>query len=566
MAGSPQILASITHQLEGGNQPYSYNVDNSPNALPFSTLNNQIAPFEPLNERQGLMLSPSHSGNGVIGDTPTSSCRFRCEVLDDCAKARFYARALEFYLLDNEGTDLSCLFAGCPAQNFKNSTDMLRHLKCCSCFDKGVFRCPLCNRYESFRVQSSSQCRWGKKPRGHKLKDMFRGFTGNQKVVHNGLSYQRSAPPEKHSMQGASCAIESLGVYSVQSTTPEIIPDQTGLGMLDNRLCELEEAFVPSELSGDSPINHQSRSEYNSTCGGSEMSSAVVTPDGSIVNPNISPGSSHCEEIPVTTCCHNSSSIPIHRLTELCGDSNSRTGIENECSISLYESISTSHSLGPVNSFGAGALIGSANLSTTCTPHISPPKLRLETSPSMLNYTTPALDLEVSLYRSQPVDCPVITEIQTAAYPSTSVAHSQPSGASIINALSLGEDLFRAQSFPDSSIDTSPFESSFLIPDSQPTSPSSSPSEQEIECLRCTYRPSGEPGGRKANLRKHEKNMHTKRPLIPCSHCGTTFTRHDNMVAHCRKKHSTSPSKRRRGSSTVSSPSQPKRKGSEHTF
>ncbi|KAI1733684.1 hypothetical protein F4680DRAFT_383631 [Xylaria scruposa] len=530
MEGPPQIVTNLAHQLESGNQPNNHGVGNSPNALLLSALGSQLALFESLNERQGLVSSPSQSVNSVIGDTPYSSCRFRCEVLDDCAKARFYARALEFYLLDGEGTDLSCLFADCPAQNFKNSTDMLRHLKCCSYSDKGVFRCPLCNRYESFRVQSSSQCRWGKKQLGHKLKNMFRGFTGNQKAVHNGLCYQCPTPSEKHLMQSASCTTESIGVYPVQLTTPAIIPDQTGLGMLDSRLCELE--VVPSELSGDSPISHQSRSEYSI---GSEMPSAAVTPDGNLVNPDISPGSSHCEEIPVTTCCHNSSSKPTHLLAELCGNSNSRTGIENQCSASLYENISTSHCLRSVNSFGAGALIG-PNLSTTCTPHLSPPKLRIETSPSMLNYTTPALDLEVSLYRSQPVDSPVIPEIQTTAYPPTSLA-SQPSGGSIPNALSLGENHFTAQSFPDSSVNPSPFESSFLILDSQQTSPSSSPSEQEIECLLCPFKPSGEPGARKANLRKHEKNVHTKRPLIPCSHCGTTFTRHDNMVAHCRKKH-----------------------------
>ncbi|KAI1747706.1 hypothetical protein F4782DRAFT_414791 [Xylaria castorea] len=581
MEGSMQRL--VNHELESGNQPTNYNVGN-PNVLLFPTFDNQLVPFESRTGQQELVSSPSHCLNGVISDAPNSSCRFRCEVLDDCAKARFYARALEFYLLDDEVADLDCLYAGCPAQNFKNSKAMLRHLKGCSYSDKGVFRCPLCNRHESFRVRSSSRCRWNKKHFGQKLKNIFRGFTGNrpetQKPVHNGLCHQCSAPLDKLSMQGAGHATQFIGAYPMQSTTPAIIPNQIELDMLDSRHNELDPDCLPSELSteynslasraGDSssensPIHPQPRQEYNDTYLGSEVSSAVVSLDGNIVNTDISPESSHHGEIPVTFHLHNSRSKlkrATRPLTDFFGEASSSSGIEIQRSASLYENVSTSHSLEPLNSLGAGTLIGSANLPTTRTPHLGPLKLRIDTSPPTRKFAEPALDYQVSLYSNQTVSYPVTTEIQMAAGLPTNLTHSQPSGISTLDTLPLGDDIFMAQSFL-TSINPSPSASPFSTLNSQQTSPGSSPPEQEIVCPApaCFFKPTGRPDKRKSYLRKH-MNVHKKQPSIPCTDCGATFTRHDNMVAHRGREHSTSPSKRRRGSSdSVPSPSQPKRRG-----
>ncbi|KAI0184946.1 hypothetical protein EV127DRAFT_485634 [Xylaria flabelliformis] len=410
MEGSPQT----THQFKSGIQP-NYNMDNTSGNI-FPTLDNQLVPFESLNRHQGLPFSPSHCPIGVIS---VPSCRFRCEVLDDCAKARFYARTLEYYLLDDEGADLNCLFKGCQARNFKNLKDMLRHLKHCPFFDEGVFYCPLCNRYESFRVQSSRRCRWNRKHLGQKLKTIFRSFIGNrpetQRPLHNGLCYQCSAPLDERSMQGTGHATPFI---PMQSTVPAIIPNQIEL---DAQPClELSTEYSsPASRAGDSssensPKRTQLQPNSNNLYLTSEVSSATTSLEGSIVS--VSPGSSHHDEIPAAIPRHNpwsklkKASRP---LTEFRSEASPSSGTENQRSLSLYENFPTSESLGFINPLGAGTLIGSANLPATPTPNLSPPKLRIDTSPSIQNSTVAALGCEVSLYRSHTVNYPIPTDTQT---------------------------------------------------------------------------------------------------------------------------------------------------------
>ncbi|KAI0860856.1 hypothetical protein F4860DRAFT_189542 [Xylaria cubensis] len=541
MEGSPQT----THQLKSGIQP-NYNMDNT-SVILFPTLDN-LVPFESLNGHQGFQFSPSHCPIGVISDP---NCRFHCEVLDDCAKARFYARTLEYYLLDDEGADLNCLFAGCQARNFKNLKDMLRHLKHCPFFEKGVFRCPLCNRYESFRVQSSRRCRWNKKHLGQKLKNVFRSFIGNrpetQNPVHNGLCYKCSAPLDERSMQGDGHATPFI---PMQSTIPTILPNQVEL---DSQPClELSTEYSsPASRAGDSssensPKRTQLQPNSNNLYLTSEVSSATTSLEGSIVS--VSPGSSHHDEIPAAIPRHNpwsklnKASRP---LTELRSEASPSSGTENQRSLSLYENFPTSESLGFINPLGAGTLIGSANLSATPTPNLSPPKLRIDTSPSIPNSTVAALGCEVSLYRSQTVNYPVPTDTQTAVGLPTSRTHSLPSGGPILDALSLGQDFLMPQALLDSSIDPSPSASSLILWNSQQESPSSSPSGTELRCPQCPFKPRGNPAGFKSYLRKHMNSIHGKRSSIQCSSCEITFTRHDNMLAHRRKEHGSAQPKRR---------------------
>ncbi|TRX92132.1 hypothetical protein FHL15_006999 [Xylaria flabelliformis] len=489
MEGSPQT----THQFNGSNQP-NYNVDNT-NVILFPTLDNQLVPFESLNGHQGLLFSPSHCPNGVISDP---NCRFHCEVLDDCAKARFYARTLEFYLLDDEGDDLNCPFKGCQARNFKNLKDMLRHLKHCPLFDEGVFRCPLCNRYESFRVQSSRRCRWNKKHLGQKLKNMFRSFVGNrpetQKPVHNGLCYQCSAPLDERSMQGTGHATPFIPMQSIvppmQSTIPPMLPIQRQVELDAQPCLELSTEYSsPASRAGDSssensPKHAQLQPNSSNLYLTSEVSSATTSLEGSIVS--VSPGSSHHDEIPAAVPRHNpwsklkKASRP---LTEFRSEASSSSGIENQRSLSLCENFPTSESLGFINPLVAGTLIGSANLPATPTPNLGPPQLRIDTSPPIQNSIVAALGCEVSLYGGQIVNYPVTADTQTAVGLPTNRTHSLPSGGAI-DALSPGENFLTAQELLDSSINPSPSASSFLLSNSQQESPSSPPSETELRCHR----------------------------------------------------------------------------------
>ncbi|KAI0838234.1 hypothetical protein F5Y06DRAFT_268878 [Hypoxylon sp. FL0890] len=93
-------------------------------------------------------------------------------VVDDCYKSRFYARALEFYLLeDNPESSKSyrCLMENCPQRNFTNPREMLRHLKGCPFFSQGMFRCPACNNAEKFWTVSEKSCSWNRENTSQKV-------------------------------------------------------------------------------------------------------------------------------------------------------------------------------------------------------------------------------------------------------------------------------------------------------------------------------------------------------------------------------------------------------------
>ncbi|KAI0453822.1 hypothetical protein F5B21DRAFT_268602 [Xylaria acuta] len=582
MEGSPQILVSSAYEFGSTNQPNNYNVDNQ-NEHVLPSFGNQLVPFGSPHWSQGLGLGPSYCPNGVTSDTPNSSCGFRSDVLDDCAKARFYARFLEFYLLDDQDADLSCPFVDCVAQNFNNAKTMLRHLKHCRHFEKGIFRCPLCGQQESFRARSSSRCRWDKEHLGQKIirkgKNIVRGLTGTrpetQKPAHTGLCYQC-----KRSVQDASHATQFIEGYSpIQSTIPVVMPNRMELAMPDVR-CELESPPGPSELSvdscdasiagdlssGNSPIHPHPRLGCNNQYLASEVSSATISPDGNKVNTNISPGSSTHEEIPVSTRRPNPESMHkrvTRRLTEFYNEAISSNGIVDQRRASLYSNVPTNYNLESFNTMNMEAFVGPVNLPPTLTLHPSSrdmPKLRLETSPGTLGFTTLTPEFQMPSDSSDVVGYPATTETHTATSPPTSI---QPSALSIPNTV-LGDNFFIPQS--SSAIDTSSSASAFSIPHSQRTSPSSSPSEQELRCPECGFTPSGKPEGHKAYLRKHMNSMHGARSSIQCSHCNRKFTRSDNMLAHCKRYgiSSTSPSKRRRASSDSlpsPPPSQPKRRG-----
>ncbi|KAI0442750.1 hypothetical protein F4803DRAFT_550770 [Xylaria telfairii] len=618
IGGSPQSLVKTTSKFESDNQPHNYNVDD-PDELFLPSSSNQLALVNPAHCSQELDVGPSYHPYGLASSAPNSSCRFRCEVLDDCAKARFYARALEFYLLEEENTNLSCPFADCAAQDFNNPKDMLRHLRRCPKFDKGVFRCPLCNCNESFRTRSSSRCCWNKEHLGEKIIRKIRDFTGNcletQKPAYPALCRQCSAPLDKTLIGGASHATRFIESHPIQSTAPtiaqelmeqaivpELMAGASGFTQVLERHTniiqpitptilpelmslipyELDPTPPPSELSAeyspgalgardliseDSPVHIQPQPRYDNMYLGSGVSSETSSPDGNIMNPDISPRSFVPEETPPTTRRRNSRNTLksiARRFTGFCSETGSSSCIENQRSTSLYANFPINHNIEPRVDLGTEASVGPINLPLSPTPHPSRPQLTIETPLTMLGFTAPPPGYEIPPYRSQATNYSATTEIQTAASLPTSLAHSQLSAMSVLDTLLPEEDIFMEQLFQNSSINPSPSASHYSMPNADQTSFSSSPSEQELKCTVCDFRPTGKPENHKGYLKKHMSNRHEKRDMIPCSHCNRSFTRIDNMRTHCRRGHGVSGgSKRGRGSSdSLPSTVRPKRRSS----
>lgn len=350
----------------------------------------------------------------------------------------------------------------------------------------------------------------------------------------------------------------SLITYELDPTSPpselstEYSPGASGAGDL---------------ISEDSPIQPQPRPGYNNThLGPSEVSSETTSPDGNIMSPDISPRSSLPEGIPPAARCRNSmnrfKSIA-RRFAGFYGEAgSSSSGIENQRSASLYANFPANHGIGPLIDLDAETSVGSLDIPLPPMPHPSRPELTLETPATILDFTARASDYETPLYRNQTVNYCAATEIQPAASLRTSLAHSQINEVSVLDTLPLGEDIFMAQSFQDSSINPSPSASHYSISNAEQTSPSSSPTEQELKCAECDFRPKGKPEARKSYLLKHMNSKHKKRSTTLCSVCNRPFTRSDNMLAHCRKRHGApSGSKRGRGSSdSLPSTVQPKRR------
>ncbi|KAI0548205.1 hypothetical protein F4679DRAFT_329282 [Xylaria curta] len=452
---------------------------------------------------------------------------------------------LEFYLLDNGGVDLDRSFAGHQAQIFNNHKDLLRPLENCPFSAKEVFRC---SHDESFRVLSSR--RWNKKHIGQKLKSTFNKFIGNcpetRKPVHDGLCSQCAAPLDRRSMQGAGHATQFIEAEPMQSTTLAI-PNQVEL---DSRPCEPEPAYL-TEL----PAKYSS--EVSKACDSSYENSACP-------------------------------------LTEFYIEASSSNGTENQRSTSLSGNASISQNFRTADSLR----VEPANMTIVPPPHLGHSKLRIISDDEVANLPkmVPATNIcGADIYPITNIcvaDIYPTTDIRGAdIYPTTDInpptirTHWQPNGVSMLDTLPPGapsrpcvrrwparrcaprsttRNIFTAQPFPNSSINSLPRVLPSSMPNPQQTSLSSCSSEQELICPECDFKPIGELGKLKSYLRKHVRHVHGQRQPEPCPHCDAKFTRSDNLLTHMRRHHNNPTHKRRNEiSDSVSSPSQSKGKGIE---
>ncbi|KAI3317760.1 hypothetical protein HD806DRAFT_540948 [Xylariaceae sp. AK1471] len=373
MEGSPQTVFNTAYELEGGIPMNMYNSEDPGKQPPVYSFTSQIDRDMTHQWFQVSETRPLYRAGMATAPRLDPSCLFRSEILDDCSKARFYAKALEFYLLDNERQTASygCPMASCPIQNFKHPKDMLRHLKNCKFFGKGKFWCPTCLRFESFKVRSSKRCSWDKENIASKLiqksKDVFRGFAGNRSGTQQtsncaGLCAMCSAPLPDISMHGVHAAPPFGEAHPTQATGPTEQRHQPEPIMLNDEHYELDSAELTGELSGESSSSSSPtqfwappydiissppvyRSHTNAV---SEVSFLSTSPDGS--SSDISPSSSTYVDRPHIASCQNSGGVfnrPTRRVTGSHNEADiGLTHTLTQRSTSLHAEALTSHNFG----------------------------------------------------------------------------------------------------------------------------------------------------------------------------------------------------------------------------
>ncbi|KAI1175619.1 hypothetical protein F4777DRAFT_318441 [Nemania sp. FL0916] len=504
--------------------PYDYSYDTQGTNVPSPGISG--TPSLPEYCQAGMATSSAPDPNCVP--------RFRDLIADDCARARFYARALEFYLLDNEqqNAELRCPLASCP-QSFTDTKPMLLHLKNCRHFAQGKFFCPTCRRDEPFQVRSGKRCSWHKEQFGHKLlrisKDVFRSVVGNHKICAKGQ------PP-------IPAALDDRGVHydelDSSSTEQEALPDnQSDPRELASPVPSLE---LPSE-----PMTYASLIRSKKTCTSlvSEPFSEARSNDTSPTETNISLSSPTQQPELVLNRRHNSTSIvdrSSHRLASLYDGSNIGELILVQPLANRYQATSTVQdfdSFVPPINFPAQDSTGAGSQISPLLPNHLPgsrslPKLVVDTSDDPIFQIGDIPSMQGLAPMSESLYYPATAPAQPAPvlFPETTTPHPN-------HPVRLETDVSGCRpviSEPNSSTNSS--SSTSMLPTiSLQRSRSSPPPKGRHTCRKCRR-----PFTKKNYRNKHERTHRNIR--ISCFSCPKTFSRRDNMVTHYRKVHdSTSP-------------------------
>ncbi|KAI0515041.1 hypothetical protein F5B22DRAFT_199407 [Xylaria bambusicola] len=492
----------------------------SPNGL--ATYDWLLAPSSPP-PFQGYVTPPASQEH---------SCSFRLAVLDECYQSRFWGRALEFYLLEDEqhGPLYRCLMASCPERDFKDPKAMLRHLKHCKLFPNGKFWCPTCQQVDSFKVVSKKQCSWDKVNFARKLfqKSMkaLQKISGNRGQPHCFCSchLSRSDAPSKGLLSPSELPIpfieseDTFDPFQQVTSAAFELPNTTisELGEMTRKSQYLSNQGVARHPSYNGPITPETPCHQISP---SELSSASLGQSG--YASNISPApTSHTHESPVLSRFPAEgiaiATQPLPVAPE--GNQISRRSEVPLLTVDTRQSALPSIPLTP--DWGFNMLL---NEGETLGPLTDMDGLGIaDTNPIIISQSNEVLPFN------------------TLHFPNESLIPQENSG-------------------PRRSSSTSaPSQSNS---DVSPSSMSSGPDLLQCPHAGCDFRPTGRPENQRPYMRKHLKTHQSN--AIPCEYCDKSFTRQDNLTNHIRKAHPEFLVKRRRISlDSLRSAGQPKRKES----
>ncbi|KAJ8128937.1 hypothetical protein O1611_g4695 [Lasiodiplodia mahajangana] len=459
-------------------------------------------------------------------DSP-EGCLFHGHVFDECYQSRFWARVLEYFLLDNEqhGPIYQCLMVSCPEKNFNDPKNMLLHLKKCQYFPQGKFYCPKCREIESFKVVSK-KCAWDKINWAHKL------------------------------LQKSLKVLQSFSVnHSPYSNCPRGISTTAVNGsFVNSQIAQSNLPMPPIEL----------HTPFNQTEQASIMAQAwelLGTPISSDINEMLRQRSNTKTRETAQHLSYNEASIPGTPGHQTSPAGLASTSFGQPAFWGNFSPSSTTLTNDPLD-------LGAFPLSSN-TPVIMPlPPARQASRPGETALLTVDTSQPVRSILTPDLEYMLLDEGETLGPGAGTDPHIIDSTQGIMAPQPSEMTPFDAQYVPNEEL--VPQSSTYLHPSPSTSVPSSSnydmspssTSSEQCHYPGCSYKPTGK--NKQAYMRKHLKT-HEKNE-IPCDYCDTTCSRQDNLTCHIRKAHPTiyeTISKRRRGSSgSLQSPGQPQRKGS----
>ncbi|OTA93416.1 hypothetical protein M434DRAFT_31043 [Hypoxylon sp. CO27-5] len=513
-------------------------------------------------------------------------------LVDDCSKSRFYARALEFYLLeDNPESSMGCrcLMENCPQRNFTNSKEMLRHLKDCPSFSQGLFRCPTCNDAEKFRTGSKRSCSWNREKFSQKvqrkLKDTIKSFTHHYSASkippphHCAPSYLVSKPASpfevcekcgqllRYELSNSSCP------NSMRNSPCPTSPDTDR-----QEYCQELVGTKPQELHGES-----SSSSYKVT----QLKQTYYDEASGLYHPvlNQSPSSNQSFELDSSpifeTCIHSTDVSPLssaetgttvptgqtqsqcltrnqYRRMEGIRSASDIEGIPNDGddyieqasaswvrpqSTLLYDAPTIYNPALPAPCSPLGLYGGRGCTLSIQTGHLGSntdnliwQNMALYHKSTMESLNAPGSPVIRSLVPSPSSETETPSRDFTPSPLSLMKSPTYPNLSSYMDPSAISEKRAVAQNI--ASVDNSPYTDSELPSSSSDQQLDSESSEHDMKCsfADCNFKPSGNrPENYKSYLRKHMATHQEQRH--ECGQCTKVFTRADNREVHRRKSH-----------------------------
>ncbi|KAI0379140.1 hypothetical protein F5Y04DRAFT_290601 [Hypomontagnella monticulosa] len=470
-------------------------------------------------------LPPTIEGSSSYNHTNESCLLKDGTVVDECYKSRFYAWALEFYLLrrDQKSSDYCrCLMENCPQRNFTSPHDMLWHLKECEFFSEGLFRCPTCACVEKFRTTSRKGCSWTRPKFSQRLRDRLRATVDTVRGI------------ASSSVSGLRC--EECGRSMGLNTCD--VPKAQGPGG--------EPSELPIELQGSNGYPYPGHSPVSNQP--TELSSDV-SPTSS-TEPSVSASGDHIQlRVPPAGHYQRTEGIrstPDMQTSPYLGDfvGQMHNSWQPSPSTLGYGTLSTYNSA-PLETFGQAGVLGGRTQSLTIQTSHTHPSLGHPGWGDMTFYTEGTLDTLNIVESPTPADQPrPVSPVSPVSTLSPSKMPSLPNIASYIDPLTHVEQVGISQT-------TMPVDSSPQLTSETPSSGYDNIDlSDEYRCpyQDCTYAPTGKEENFKSYQRKHMLT-HNNDQRYKCEHCGKLYTRQDNREVHIRKAHqSPGDCKRRRGS------------------
>ncbi|KAI1338447.1 hypothetical protein F5Y15DRAFT_129348 [Xylariaceae sp. FL0016] len=504
------------------------------------------------------LYDPKHPSRATNSSHPEQahlhqSCLFRQGVVDECYRGRFWARALEHYLLDNDvrtSTSFRCLMSSCPRGDFKSSEDMLRHLKMCKFFSQGQFYCPMCEDTHEFRTVSKKGCSWNRIKTRHKIQKKIQSFLSPIRWLTG--SQSRTQPEPTFCANCSSPILCPLNTQKqeLQRFSPITASDSSGVVYSPVAQESFELYVRPGELGG-TPV-----CEVN-TCDDVarlEISPPGVTGQSYITTspsnlsaasragypafpPIVSPASStECSELSAGTLPQNQASSDcravgnVHApnaqvLTNWDGFTSHEVIGFNEvqevrCSMPMPTTISHSMSYCETTS---DPIVSQYRPTTLYRENM--PSLVLATSQSVPNTSFSDLS-QVGWDVGNSNKCRFTAFMAGLPVQSDYVSHPNQMDAN---------DFQITSEAPQTPTLHSEMNAMAISPSATDHSPEISPGSNP----KCRYCPFAPRRGIRAYLRKHERSQHGPKQHLPCPepNCSRYFTRRDNIRQHVRTVH-----------------------------